>query len=53
MTKKIVHPVKPNKNCNFLNSSDRKDLNFYFDMKKGYFEIIIEGNRAVGKLWLF
>ena len=37
MTKKIGHPVQPKKNIffeNFKNSSDRKDLNLYFDMKK-------------------
>ena len=32
----------------FKNSSDRKDLNLYFDDCM----IIIDGNKAAGKLWL-
>ena len=37
MTKKIGHPVQPKKNiflAKFKNSSDRRDSNLYFDMKK-------------------
>ena len=33
-----------------LHPSDRIDLNLYFDMKKNNCQIIIDGNRAVGKL---
>ena len=56
ITKKNWHPVQPNKNiffAKFKNSSDRIDLNLYCDMKKNNCKIIIDGNRAVEKLWLF
>ena len=53
ITKQIGHPVvysPPPK----IHSTDRIDLNLYFDMKKiTDDQIIIDGNRAVGKLWLF
>ena len=53
MTNKIGHPVQPKKNnflAKFKNSSDRRDSNLYFDMKKNNCKIIIDGTRTVGKL---